>query len=176
MLTIGLSLNGGIKLLERALAVRMRSINRKLQEVVYSLSPAAVEATAVADVQAPKLKIAKTTLPDKSLDFNQTFQHIRYELDLLYMRQNPGFTNTIVPVQHVDTTAKQEQRISSVMQQIGNTLVPASRPAQASKQFENHKALHVAKTAQPDVRLDFNQTFLHIRYGLDGFYGGQHLN
>lgn len=180
MLEIGLSLGSGIKLLERALWAPARSINRKVQDLLNTISLAgAVAETKAIDIDyKPGLRIARTTLPDNSLGFNDTFLHIRYELDLLYKARNPMFTNTIVPVDMESSIAKvnQEQGQPGTIQPVDRPLVAASRPPQVSESAQAHQALHVAKTTQPDQRLDFNQTFLHIRYGLDGFYGRQHLN
>lgn len=179
MLEIGLSLGSGIKLLERAIWAPARSINRKVQDLLNALSllGAVAETKAIAIDYKPGLRIARTTLPDQSVGFNDTFLHIRYELDLLYKAQNPMFTNTIVPIEVGSNRAKPVQQTKSeTLQPVGRPLVAASRAPQASERALAHQALHVVKTTQPDQRLDFNQTFLHIRYGLDGFYGRQHLN
>lgn len=179
MLEIGLSLGSGIKLLERALLAPMRSIKRKVQDMLCTifLAGTVIEAKAIAIDEKPGLRIARTTLPDQSMGFNDTFLHIRYELDLLYKERNPMFTNTIVPVDIESSTAKiSQQGQTENVKSVGRPLVAASRPPQASESTQAHQALHVAKTTMPDQRLDFNQTFLHIRYGLDGFYGRQHLN
>jgi hypothetical protein len=110
MLSLGLSVNSGIRLLERTLRFRLISFNRTFQGAGYGLKPAAINsatATSVATAISTKaatievepkntgLKISKTTMPDRRLDFNQTFQHIRQELDGYYKERNPIFSNTI---------------------------------------------------------------------------------
>ncbi|AHM60084.1 hypothetical protein D770_09135 [Flammeovirgaceae bacterium 311] len=80
-----------------------------LQETIQGLGPAAgaaqpkaaaaavdIRTAAVAaEARVPGLKIARTTMPDLRLDYNQTFQHIRTELDGYYKERNPIFSNTI---------------------------------------------------------------------------------
>ena len=103
MLSIGLSVNSGIKLLERTLKFRTLGVNKMMQDVLHSFTPTAevAKAKVVTEVATvPKtLKVAKTTMPDQRLDFNQTFLHIRHELDGYYKDRNPIFSNTIAPEQ-----------------------------------------------------------------------------
>ncbi|WP_224995765.1 hypothetical protein [Cesiribacter sp. SM1] len=92
----------------------MISFNRTLQGTGPGRNQAASAATAAIDTPAATasvaaaattaaalkannkgLKIAKTTMPDRRLDYNQTFQHIRQELDGYYKERIPIFNNTI---------------------------------------------------------------------------------
>ena len=163
MLTIGLSVLGSIKLLERNLAVRMRIINRMVQESVYSLTSAAA-VTEVADVatEMPKtLRIARTTMPDRRLEFGQTFEYIRYELEAHYKSQNPAFTNTAVPHLWEARSGAEAQSATAPMKK------------KASKWEATTPALNIAKTTLPDERLDFNQTFERVRQELVTLYREQ---
>jgi hypothetical protein len=175
MLTIGLSVSGSIKLLERRLMLRMKSINKMAKEVVYSMAPAVAVAdvqTAVADKLQP-LGVAKTTLPDERLGFTQTFQHIRFELEALYKEQNPIFTNTAVPelwATYETTAAKKKQ---SNFKLIDATLESS---AAVSGWDATTPALWISKTILPDERLDFNQTFSRVRHELEALYKAQNPN
>lgn len=168
MLTIGLSVSSGIKLLERNLMVRVRSISRMAKDAVYSLAPAAADVkTAVAINHLQPLGIAKTTLPETRLDFNQTFQHVRFELETLYKEQNPNFTNSAVPELWINKEATSVKEAGACKERMDATL------GNAAGSFSWHAttpALSISKTTLPDERLDFNQTFERVRYELEALY------
>lgn len=173
MLTIGLSVSSGIKLLERTLMVPFRSISRVAREAVYSATPAAEVAEAVVVDQLKPLGVAKTTMPERRLDFNQTFQHVRFELEALYKEQNPIFSNSAVPELWVNHEAVSARKAISANKHVDNTLGDATSLAGVDA---STPALWISKTTMPDVRLDFNQTFERVRQELEVLYKAQNPN
>lgn len=175
MLTIGLSVSGSIKLLERRLMLRMKSINKMAREVVYSMAPAVAVAdvhTATADALQP-LGVAKTTFPEERLDFTQTFQHIRFELEALYKEQNPIFTNTAVPELWASREASSAKKVQNDCNLVG---APLGNDSAATTWDASTPALWISKTTLPDERLDFNQTFSRVRHELEALYKTQNPN
>ena len=178
MLSIGLSMNSGIKLLEKRFRVRSRSIGNMMQEAVDNFATTAEVAdtkavtVAVAATKVEGLKIAKTVMPDVRLDYSQTFLHIRCELDKLYKERNPIFSNMVAPDMWVNKTGATE----AATKQAEYSLDYTKNGNQLSASEVNSPALYVAKTIMPDVRLDFSQTFQHIRTELDEFYKERNPN
>lgn len=171
MITIGLSVSSGIKLLERNLMVRMRSISRMAKDAVYSVAPAAADVkTAVATNHLQPLGVAKTTLPETRLDFNQTFQHVRFELETLYKAQNPIFNNSAVPELWISKEAASAKEAGASKKHIDSTL---GNGASSFSWHATTPALSIAKTTLPDERLDFNQTFERVHYELEALYKAQ---
>lgn len=171
MLTIALSLSSGIKLLERRLMVQVRTINRVAREAIYSMAPAVATAdtqAAVADALQP-LGIAKTVMPEQRMDFNHTFQHVRFELDVLYKKHNPIFTNTEVNEVWESAETASNQGTESVGRPLGQA-------SASSAWHATTPALWISKTTLPDSRLDFNQTFSKVRNELDALYKKQNPN
>lgn len=178
MLNNALPIDSSYKLLERTFRVLLRGIDRRMQKVL--LNKAAVMEMSLSQVMesetAPCLRIARTTLPDNRLDFNQTFQQIRFGLDEFYRDRNPIFNNS--PVLGV----KQENPTAIYPEQ--GLLKASSRLNQISEIFHKEDEitdtdntgifpLWIAKTTLPNERLDFNKTFLHIRTEIDKFYKAQ---
>lgn len=181
MLSIDLSMNGGIKLLERTLKVRVRGLNKIMQDTtVSSMSPSAEVAITKAEVavatQISGLKIAKTTMPDVRLDFSDTFLHIRCELDKFYKERNPIFNNTVVPDMWVNKSATTDRAANKSPRHEEFSLDFTCEGDKLADRNVSSPALAVARTVLPDVNLDFSQTFQHIRCELDGFYKERNPN
>lgn len=175
MLTIGLSLSSRFKLL-KSFVYCARGVHQVWHAASAKITKTTADAfavsmhEAVSELSAPlalapktgKLRIARTTLPEHRFSYNDTFQHIRSELDIIYQEKNPVFDNVThspcsseTPVEHVvhgDATPKAAGKVKVVC---GEADTPA---------------LWVSRTVVPNERPDFNDTFRHIRKGLDEFY------
>ena len=175
MLTIGLSVSSRIKLLERSLMLGMRNFSRLMQEAAYPIVP--VEAADMTDIclsvvgKPKKPRVAKTTWPDERLGFNDTFLHIRSELDAIYKERNPIFNNTIVPElwinKTIDETSAEGVKTSN---SIDGTLAAHAEKTKTIFEDADTPALWISKTVLPGERLDFNDTFRHVRSELDAIY------
>lgn len=176
MLNNDLTLDSSFKLLERTFRVLLRSIDRKVQKVL--LSKASVMEMSLSQVMeceaAPCLRIARTTLPDNRLDFNQTFQQIRFGLDDFYRERNPIFTNSAIleVAQGNLATTNIEQKLLKTNSQL-NRILEIYHKEDVTTDNSGISPLWIAKTTLPDERLDFNKTFLNIRTEIDKFYKAQ---
>ncbi|EMR01022.1 hypothetical protein [Cesiribacter andamanensis] len=185
MLSVGVSLNGGIRSLERALRMRVEGLGKALMEGLLAAAPKAVAAEEILLSPTPGLRIARTTLPDQPLDFNQTFLHIHQELKALYQHQQPLAQPAAASTASLENSRAQEDRspegrtpegrtpegrtpedyLATVSQLVGGSLLQQSvsdRPARRAAP----QGLKVARTILPDQPMDFNQTFRHIHTSL----------
>jgi hypothetical protein len=159
MLSIGLSLNDGLRSLERALKMRLEGMGKALLEGVYTEEATSVAASTTAAPETPGLRIARTTLPDRQLDFNETFRHIYQEL-------KPG--SLAAPAEKLSRTelSRQQNKINEFVRRP----LAASAPIGDRNPHRAAAGLKVARTTLPDQQLDFNQTFRHIHMELKASY------
>ena len=118
--------------------------------------------------------VAKTVIPNERPGFNETFLHIRRELDELYKEQNPVFTNIVTPELWVNKSSDTDYTNNlnptlPIEQVLQNNYTAFNTP------FGNTRSnsLNISKTTLPDERLDFNSTFQHIHNEILGIYQKQ---
>lgn len=178
MFTTNFSVFSSWKLPERMFRVLLRSIDRKRQKVFLSQSASVDMASCqLVDYQkAAGLKIAKTTLPDERLDFNQTFEQIRFGLDDFYKERNPIFNSSLVSAEEGSRPA-----INQAKERLFTTLSGSNELVEIYHKEESGfsvpdadiSPLWIAKTTMPEGRRDFNATFFHIRNEIEKIYKEQ---
>lgn len=180
MFTTNLSVFSSWRLPERIFRVLLRSIDRKRQKVFLSQCTAVDMASCqLVDFQkAPGLKIAKTTLPDERLDFNQTFEQIRFGLDDFYKERNPIFNNLLVSEGEgsrpaIDQAKKRLFTILSGPDELVEIYHKEESGNGACVPNADISPLWIAKTTIPEGRRDFNETFFHIRNEIEKIYKEQ---
>jgi hypothetical protein len=181
MLNLALPKNREVEKVIRILSVKagalcgvVYGIVAKIEGVLFAQNASAANATLDLAYSKQTLRIASTVMPDRSLDFNQTFQHIYAELDRFYKEQNPIFVNTIEVKQQC--CGNTDELVSVGLSKSLERHVPERSTLNKTNtntivhQLSWTEKLKIAKTTLPDEQLDFNETFRCIYNELDAIY------